>query len=303
MVNVHAKAAARHAKGHESPQRTQLIVVTGLSGSGKTVALHTLEDLDYYCVDNLPAALTPAFVQAVARGPTTHPRLAVGLDVRNRAEDLHRLPQILADLGKSGIDYRLIFLDTRDEVLIKRYSETRRRHPLALDRGLADTITLERQLLRPLLAIADRVIDTSELNVHELRRLIISEMELSAGALTLLFESFAYRRGVPSDADFVFDVRCLPNPHWETNLRPLSGKDVAVREWLEARPEVARFRDDVARFLDTWLKEFEVDGRSYVTICIGCTGGRHRSVYLAERLAEHFRESHDQVLTYHREIE
>ncbi|MGA8278079.1 MAG: RNase adapter RapZ [Rhodanobacteraceae bacterium] len=302
MVNVKSEPPAAHG-GDDSPPRTQLIVVSGLSGSGKTVALHTLEDLDYYCVDNLPAALTPAFVQAIAHGPTTHPRLAVGLDVRNRAEDLHRLPQILADLGKSDIDYRLIFLDTRDEVLIKRFSETRRRHPLAFDRGLADTIALERQLLKPLLAIADRVIDTSELNVHQLRRMIISEMELRPGALTLLFESFAYRRGVPNDADFVFDARCLPNPHWETDLRPLSGKDAAVREWLDGKPEVTRFREDVTAFLDTWLERFEADGRSYVTICTGCTGGRHRSVYLAERMAAHFRESHEQVLTYHREIE
>ncbi|MGA9343017.1 MAG: RNase adapter RapZ [Rhodanobacteraceae bacterium] len=302
MVDARSEDLVKPGNGN-TPQRTQLIVVTGLSGSGKTVALHTLEDLDYYCVDNLPAALTPAFVQAIAHGPTTHPRLAVGLDVRNRAEDLHRLPQILAELAKSEIDYRLIFLDTRDEVLIKRYSETRRRHPLSWDRGLVDTIALERQLLKPLLAIADRVIDTSELNVHQLRRAIISEMELSPGALTLLFESFAYRRGVPSDADFVFDARCLPNPHWETNLRPLSGKDAAVREWLDGKPDVVRFRDDVVEFLDHWLERFEVDGRSYVTICIGCTGGRHRSVYLAERMAAHFRESHDRVLTYHREIE
>jgi UPF0042 nucleotide-binding protein len=290
----------------ETPAKPdQLIIVSGLSGSGKTVALRTLEDLGYYCVDNLPAALMPAFVQAISQGSAGLQRkLAVGVDVRNRAENLNRLPQILAELARADIGYRLVFLDTRDEVLIKRYSETRRRHPLSGDGlGLADAIAEERRLLKPMLAIADRVVDTSDLNVHQLRRLVITEMGLTAGAMTLLFESFAYRRGVPTDADFVFDARCLPNPHWEAKLRPLSGKDAPVREWLEAKPEVAQFGDDLRRFLDTWLPRFESDGRSYVTICIGCTGGRHRSVYLSERLAEYFRQRYAQVLTYHREME
>jgi len=154
-----------------------------------------------------------------------------------------------------------------------------------------------------MLSIADRIIDTSDLNVHQLRRLIITEMGLAQGGLTLLFESFAYRRGVPTDADFVFDARCLPNPHWESRLRPLSGKDAPVREWLESKTDVTMFRDDLTRFLDTWLPRFEAEGRSYVTICIGCTGGRHRSVYLAEQLSEHFRATHRQVLSYHRELE
>lgn len=287
-----------------TPFSDQLIVVSGLSGSGKTVALRTLEDLGYYCVDNLPAALMPAFVQALTQNASgLRHRLAVGVDVRNRAENLNRLPQILAELAQSDIGYRLVFLDTRDEVLIKRYSETRRRHPLSDGLGLADAIAEERRLLRPMLAIADRTIDTSDLNVHQLRRLIITEMGLTAGAMTLLFESFAYRRGVPTDADFVFDARCLPNPHWDAKLRPLSGKDSPVREWLEDKAEVGGFRDDLTRFLDTWLPRFEHDGRSYVTICIGCTGGRHRSVYLSERLAEHFRQRYAQVLTYHRELE
>lgn len=290
----------------ETPAKPdQLMIVSGLSGSGKTVALRTLEDLGYYCVDNLPAALMPAFVQAISQGSAGLQRkLAVGVDVRNRAENLNRLPQILAELARADIGYRLVFLDTRDEVLIKRYSETRRRHPLSGDGlGLADAIAEERRLLKPMLAIADRVVDTSDLNVHQLRRLVITEMGLTAGAMTLLFESFAYRRGVPTDADFVFDARCLPNPHWEAKLRPLSGKDAPVREWLEAKPEVAQFGDDLRRFLDTWLPRFESDGRSYVTICIGCTGGRHRSVYLSERLAEYFRQRYAQVLTYHREME
>lgn len=286
-------------------QRTQLIVVSGLSGSGKTVALRTLEDLDYYCVDNLPSALMPAFVSAVSQDSIAmHPRLAVGVDVRNRRQDLDRLPGILSDLARTGIDYRLLFLDTRDEVLLKRYSESRRRHPLSADGiALADAIVQERKLLRPMRAIADTVIDTSDINVHQLRRLVITEMGQKSGSMTLLFESFAYRRGVPSDADFVFDARALPNPHWNAMLRPLSGRDAAVRDWLEQQPDVAAFRADVAGFLDRWLPRFESEGRSYVTICIGCTGGRHRSVYLAERLAEHCRERFRQVLSYHREME
>lgn len=283
----------------------QLIIVSGLSGSGKTVALRTLEDLGYYCVDNLPAALMPAFVQAISNGPDVlQHKLAVGVDVRNRAENLNRLPEILAELARTDVGYRLVFLDTRDDVLIKRYSETRRRHPLSGDGlALADAIAEERRLVKPMLALADRVVDTSNLNVHQLRRLVITEMGLAAGAMTLLFESFAYRRGVPTDADFVFDARCLPNPHWDAQLRPLSGKDAPVREWLESKPEVAQFGDDLRSFLTSWLPRFESDGRSYVTICLGCTGGRHRSVYLAERLAEHFRQRYAQVLTYHREME
>ena len=183
------------------PAHTQLIVVSGLSGSGKSVAMRTLEDLRYYCVDNLPAALVPAFVQAVAAGPADlHPRLAVGVDVRNRTQDLNRLPEILAELARIDIDYRVIFFDARDEVLLKRYSETRRRHPLSADGlGLADAIAQERDLLKPMRAIADHVVDTSDLNVHQLRRIIITEMGLTQGWMTLLFESFAYRRGVPPE--------------------------------------------------------------------------------------------------------
>ncbi|HEY0178473.1 MAG TPA: RNase adapter RapZ [Dokdonella sp.] len=291
--------------GTAPPRPEPLTIVSGLSGSGKSVALRTLEDLGYYCVDNLPAALMPAFVQAISQSPGgLQHKLAVGVDVRNRAENLNRLPDILAELAGAEIAYRLVFLDARDEVLFKRFSETRRRHPLSADGlGLAEAIAEERRLLRPMRAIADRVVDTSDLNVHQLRRLVISEMGLTAGTMTLLFESFAYRRGVPADADFVFDARCLPNPHWDMRLRPLSGKDAPVREWLEAKPEVGRFADDLTAFLDTWLPSFENDGRSYMTICLGCTGGRHRSVYLSERLAEHFRRRYAQVLTYHREME
>jgi len=282
---------------------TRLIVVSGMSGSGKTIALRTLEDLDYYCVDNMPSALLPAFVAEVAQSGL-HQRLAVGIDVRNRAEDLNKLPQVLAGLAGAGIEHTLIFLDARDEVLFKRYSDTRRRHPLTGEGvSLSDAIARERKLLKPLASIADRVIDTAELNVHQLRRLIATELGMAGGPLSLLFESFAYKRGVPADADFVFDARCLPNPHWDVQLRPLSGRDAPVRQWLEAKPPVMQYLAQLRDFLDNWLPSFEAENRSYVTICVGCTGGRHRSVYLCERLAEHFRMSREQVLTFHRELE
>lgn len=286
----------------ESP----LIVVSGMSGSGKTVALRTLEDLGYYCVDNLPSELLPQFVASISHGGQQHPRIAVGIDVRNRPEDLSHLPESLSTIGALGYQHQLVFLDTRDDVLLRRYSETRRRHPLS-ERGLplADAIALERRLLKPLSAIADRVIDSSTLNVHQLRRVVVTELALvEAAGLSILFESFAYKHGVPTDADFVFDLRCLPNPHWDSRLRPLSGRDAPVREFLDAQPLAQAYRQHVEQFLDQWLPHFERDTRSYVTIAFGCTGGRHRSVYFAETLAAHLRAGgRPQVLTFHRELE
>ncbi|HEV7777820.1 MAG TPA: RNase adapter RapZ [Luteibacter sp.] len=287
------------------PADIRLVVLTGMSGGGKTVALRALEDLEFYCVDNLPAALMPQLVAAVSQGQhgqRTH--IAVGVDVRNRGADLLRMPAVLSELAAVGVQVHLIFLDSRDEVLLKRYSETRRRHPLSAEGlSLAEAIAQERKLLRPLAAIAEKVIDSSDLNVHQLRRLVATGYAAAADGMTLLFESFAYRRGLPLDADFVFDARCLPNPHWEPRLRPFSGKDQPVREFLDAQPLVAEYYDDVARWLDTWLPRFEHDDRSYVTISIGCTGGRHRSVYLVEKLAEHYRAKRGNVLTFHRELE
>ena len=290
---------------NDAPAAPALLIVSGLSGSGKSVVLRTLEDLDYYCVDNLPAELLPDLVDSLsdeARGK----RLAVGIDVRNRAEDLSHLPDSLASVGERGIDYHLVFLDTRDEVLIKRYSETRRRHPLSHGGlPLADAIAMERRLLTPLVAIADRVVDSSDFNVHQLRRWVMTELAMDAEpGLSLLFESFAYRRGVPADADFVFDARCLPNPHWEARLRPLSGRDAPVREHLDAEPRVIEYVAGVKAFLDAWVPRFESETRSYLTIAFGCTGGRHRSVYLAETLADHFRaQGYAQDVSYHRELE
>lgn len=284
-----------------------LIVVSGLSGAGKSVALNTLEDLDYNCVDNLPAELLPDFVRIHAAGAeTAHPRIAVGIDVRNRATDLSHLPDWLSAVGALGFDHRLVFFDTTDSVLLKRYSETRRRHPLShTGLALADAIVLERQVLKPVRALADLVIDTSDLNVHQLRRRVITELGTRAQpGLSVLFESFAYRRGLPPDADFVFDARALPNPHWDARLRPLSGRDAAVRDYLDAQPEVQKFCAQVTEFIDTWLPHFDGGTRSYVTVAFGCTGGRHRSVYLAEKLAQHCKQAgREDILTFHRELE
>jgi UPF0042 nucleotide-binding protein len=288
---------------NDDPNAIHLVVLTGMSGGGKTVALRALEDLEFYCVDNLPSVLLPELVAAATRGDSRRRRIAVGVDVRSRAEDFQHMPQVLSALAAT-VQVHLIFLDCNDAVLMKRFSETRRRHPLAVrGRSLADAIAEERRLLRPLMAIAERVIDSSDLNVHQLRRLIATGYAQTTAGLTLMFQSFAFRRGLPLDSDFVFDARCLPNPHWEPTLRPLSGKDAAVRDFLENQPIVGEYVADTARWLDAWLPRFEADDRSYVTISIGCTGGRHRSVYLVEKLAAHYRLSREGVLTFHRELE
>lgn len=289
---------------HVDPHEIHLIVLTGMSGGGKTVALRALEDLEFYCVDNLPSALLPELVNAVIEGNSKRRLIAVGVDVRNRGADLAQMPSVLSQLAAAGVQVHLIFLDCRDEVLIKRFSETRRRHPLATRRlSLADAIVEERRLLRPLMAIAEKVIDSSELNVHQLRRLVATGFAQATEGLTLMFQSFAFKHGLPLDADFVFDARCLPNPHWQPHLRPLSGKDEPVREYLHTQPLVQEYFADTARWLDAWLPRFDQDDRSYVTISIGCTGGRHRSVYLVEKLAAHYRERREGVLTFHRELD
>lgn len=289
-----------------TPAPSQLLLVSGMSGSGKTVALNTFEDLDFYCVDNLPVELLPDFVRSTAHPQRASQKLAVGIDVRSRG-DLANIPEWLSAVGGMGLDPRLVFFDTRDEVLLKRYSDTRRRHPLTrLGLALADAIALERQALKPLRTLADVIIDTSDLNVHQLRRRVITDLGLAMdSSLSLLFESFAYRHGVPSDADFVFDARALPNPHWDARLRPLSGRDADVREYLEAQPEVAEYVAQVSAFLDTWLPRMQSGStRSYVTVAFGCTGGRHRSTYLAEVMAAHARKrGWGEVATYHRELD
>lgn len=288
---------------HDSPP-TRVVVLTGFSGAGKTVALRAFEDLGFYCVDNLPTALLVSLYRALAAGDRgTLPGMAVGVDVRSRG-DLERMPEALSKLAEAGADAELVFLESSDAVLLKRYAYSRRRHPLSENgRSLVDAITEERARLRPLRAIANRSIDTSDTNVHQLRRRIATEYGAATPGLTLMFESFAYARGLPADCDFVFDARSLPNPHWDPRLRPLSGQDAPVREFLDGQGLVVQYLADIKTFLDAWLPRFESEDKGYLTVAIGCTGGRHRSVYIAERLAEHYRAIREQVLIFHRELE
>jgi UPF0042 nucleotide-binding protein len=280
----------------------RLIIVSGLSGSGKSVALHLLEDIDFYCVDNIPAALLKPFISHTIRGTDdTYPRTAVGLDARNRPNEIETIPALVAELRRIGIDCEVLYLHASDEVLLKRYAETRRKHPLVgADVSLREAIASERRLLEPITNAADMVIDTSNMGVHALRERIRERIDSRHdGRLALMFESFGYKHGIPGDADFVFDVRSLPNPYWESSLRHLTGRDPAVADYLAAHPGVSRMVASLSEFLAERITEFAHANRSYLTIAIGCTGGQHRSVYVAERLAEHFRLTYPQVLTRH----
>jgi UPF0042 nucleotide-binding protein len=283
----------------------RLIIVTGLSGSGKSITLHTLEDLGYYCVDNLPVGLLPAFAaQLEAGGVALYRKVAVGIDARNRAEDLAGFPATLRALRATGIPCDIFFLTAEPATLLKRFSETRRKHPLTGDDlPLNEAVARERALLEPLAAHADLLIDTTHTNVHQLRELVRGRVDTrSERQLSLLFQSFGYKHGVPADADFVFDLRCLPNPHWELHLRPLTGLHAEVAIFLEGQPQVVEMFNDLSALLSRWIPRFEAENRSYLTVALGCTGGQHRSVYMAERLASHFRSGREAVLTRHREL-
>jgi UPF0042 nucleotide-binding protein len=280
----------------------RLVVVSGLSGSGKSVALNMLEDLGWYCIDNIPAGLVQALVSHSLRSEEPiYRRLAVGLDARNRPDDLASIPSLVADMRRSGLRCEVVYLHADDEVLLRRYAETHRRHPLAgADRSLADAIAEERRLLHPLIDSADLVIDTSRMSVHALRDTIAKRVEpRTPGRLSILFESFGYKHGTPGDADFVFDARTLPNPYWEPALKHLTGRDTKVVAFLEASPRVEKMVSDLIRFIEGRLPEYEEANRGYLTVAVGCTGGQHRSVYLVERLAGHFRREYPQLLVRH----
>jgi RNase adapter protein RapZ len=280
----------------------RLIIVSGLSGSGKSVALHVLEDIDFYCVDNIPAALLKPFISHTIRGTDdTYPRTAVGLDARNRPNEIETIPKLVAELRRIGISCEVLYLHASDEVLLKRYAETRRKHPLVSgDVSLREAIATERRLLEPITRAADLVIDTTNMSVHALRERIRDRIELRReGRLALMFESFGYKHGIPGDADFVFDVRSLPNPYWEHSLRHLTGRDAAVIDYLTGHTTVNNMVASLAEFLTHRITEFARANRSYLTIAVGCTGGQHRSVYVVERLAEHFRQGYPDVLTRH----
>ncbi len=280
----------------------RLIIVSGLSGSGKSVALHLLEDIDFYCVDNIPAALLKPFISHTVRGTAeVYPRTAVGLDARNRPNEIETIPALVDELRRSGISCEVLYLHASDEVLLKRYAETRRKHPLVSAQvSLREAIASERKLLEPITIAADLVIDTAAMGVHALRERIRERIDRRRdGRLALMFESFGYKHGIPGDADFVFDVRSLPNPYWEPQLRHLTGCDPAVIEYLAGQPSVRMMIAALAEFLSARIAEFAAANRSYLTIAVGCTGGQHRSVYIAEQLAEHFRQTYPQVLTRH----
>lgn len=280
----------------------RLVIVSGLSGSGKSVALHMLEDLDFYCIDNIPAALLKPFIShTVHSSEANYSRAAVGLDARNTASEIASVPQIVGELRRSGITCEVLFLQASDEELLNRYGETRRKHPMSRDGvSLREAIATERRLLEPITDAADLVIDTTRMSVHELRELVRKRVEQrNEGRLSIMFESFGFKHGIPGDADFVFDVRSLPNPYWEPHLRPQTGRDAQVISFLDANPAVGRMIDDIAGFLDKWIPEYQRTNRSYLTVAIGCTGGQHRSVYITDRLAAHFATKYRHVLARH----
>jgi RNase adapter protein RapZ len=272
----------------------ELVLITGMSGSGKSVALNALEDAGYYCVDNLPPELLLPFVTLEQEHRAS--RVAIAMDVRS-ATSLPQVPALLATLRQQGITIKSLFLDAATDTLVRRYSETRRKHPLSqampanisadLNHALIDAIELERELLSELREQA-QVIDTSLIRPSQLQGYIKEVISVPGSQLTLVFESFAFKRGIPVDADYVFDVRMLPNPHYEPELRPLTGKDAAVVDFLQAQPDAGRMLEHIAQFLEHWLDAMSHNHRSYVTVAIGCTGGQHRSVYLVEELVRRF---------------
>ena len=282
----------------------KLVIVSGLSGSGKSIALHTLEDLGYYCIDNLPTGLLSALAMELNQAPRPIDNAAVGIDARNLPQGLQQFNRIIDQLHMQNIQSEILFLTCEADTLIKRFSETRRRHPLSNERlSLAEAIEFERRLLEPIAERADLFIDTSNSTIHQLRDLVHQRVQYrQRSRLSLLFESFGYKSGVPTDADFVFDVRCLPNPHWQQNLRPLTGRDEKVIVYLEGEPQVKQMCSELCAFLERWIPAFEADNRSYLTVAIGCTGGQHRSVYLAERLQRHFQDRYPDVACRHREL-
>ena len=283
----------------------RLIIISGLSGAGKTVALNSLEDLDYYCIDNLPISLLNEISKQFSSHISKYSnKYAIGIDARNPEQDIDNLPNTISTLESQEIEVSLVYLEANDDVLTNRFSETRRKHPLSSEKiSLQKAIMLERQIMEKLSAIADIQIDTSFTLMHQLRDIVrerIAEAPLSS--LSIQFTSFGYKHGVPRDADFVFDVRCLPNPYWETHLRSLSGKDKEVIEFLSKQDLVLEMVNKLQDFLERWIPEFEADNRSYLNVAIGCTGGHHRSVYIVETLAEYFLKQNKHVLINHRDI-
>lgn len=283
----------------------RLVVVTGISGSGKSIALDMLEDLDFYCIDNLPSGLVKPFLEQAASGALeTYTKTAIALDARNLPDELIKVPEMIGSLKAAGTQVDVIFLDADDDVVIKRYAESRRRHPLSRKGlSLAEAIKSERQVLGPLYDLADLVVDSTRTNVHQLRRIISERVsEKLSGSMALNFTSFGFKHGLPHDADYVFDIRFLPNPYWENELRDFNGLDQPIIDFLNSSPEVEEFFTSLTTFLEPCLERQKEQNRSFVTIALGCTGGRHRSVFLCEKLAAHFRDHYPQVSVRHTEL-
>lgn len=282
----------------------QVVIVSGLSGSGKTTALHVLEDVGFNCIDNLPISLLPALAAQIQIHKDDQQKFAIGIDVRNAWRDLERFREMIDTLKEASLPIRVLFLDSQPSVLIQRFSETRRKHPLSNgDTSLSEAILQEQQLLETIRDSADQVLDTSHLNLHELRDLVKERVVgRSESTMAILFESFGFKHGIPVNADVVFDARCLPNPHWKPHLRPQTGRDADVIEFLQEQVTVQEMYADIEHYLTRWLPRYQANNRSYITIAIGCTGGQHRSVYLAERLQAHFDQTFADVQVRHRDI-
>ncbi len=283
----------------------RLVIISGLSGSGKSVALHVLEDLGFYCIDNIPVRLLGSFIEDfIDHSDDTYDNVGVGLDARNRPADIAEIPNLVGKLRADGVTCEVLFLQARDDVLLTRFSETRRRHPLTSDDvSLLEAVHKERELLGPIINTADLIIDTSTTSVYDLREQVRARIgPRDPGSLSILLESFGYKHGLPPDADFVFDVRCLPNPYWEPQLRPLSGRDEPVQTFLGDQPRVQEMVDDIHDFLDRWIPRYQDFQRSYLTVAIGCTGGQHRSVYIVETLAARLGSRHGRIQTRHHEL-
>jgi RNase adapter protein RapZ len=278
-----------------------LIIVSGLSGAGKSVAMHALEDLGYYCVDNLPVVLLDEFVNALGGTQKT----AVSIDARNGLDALGELPDRIKELRETGAVREVLFLEAVDDILLNRFSETRRKHPLSgVDHTLAEALALERAMLEGIRGQADAVIDTTLINLHQLTDLVrrrIEDRVVGSAAMAVMFESFGFKHGIPATADLVFDARCLPNPYWEPRLRGLTGCDRDVATYLDGQAMANDYFEELVELLTKWIPRFEQDNRAYFTVAVGCTGGQHRSVYMVERLTAHFRTQRDEILSRHRE--
>lgn len=282
----------------------QLVIVSGLSGSGKTTALHVLEDVGYNCIDNLPVSLLPALVAQIHIHKDDKLKFAIGIDVRNAWQDLTMFPQMINTLKEAHLAFHTIFLDSTSSVLIQRFSETRRKHPLSdSNTSLAESIAAEQKLLEPIRDTADQIIDSSHLTLHELRDLVKARVVgRQESTMAILFESFGFKHGLPVNADLVFDARCLPNPHWKADLRSLTGQDQPVIDFLKSEKAVGEMQRDIQDYLARWLPRYQANNRSYITIAIGCTGGQHRSVYLSEALQKYFAKEYSDVQVRHRDI-